>query len=67
MNLMSNLTQAYSHVFWASIVAISDCHLAKDSLDHAEPFLSKLPPERQQAKILVAQANQMAQALSSCK
>jgi hypothetical protein len=43
-----NLTQAYTHIYWANVLQITDCNAANEHMRIAEKFWSKMPGAAQQ-------------------
>lgn len=43
-----NLTQAYTHIYWANVLQITDCNAANEHMRTAEKFWNKMPGAAQQ-------------------
>ena len=61
-----NMTHAYTHLFWATVLVSSDCQGAKQSVNSADRHLSLLPSILPQANTLRSEFRRVANLLSNC-
>jgi tetratricopeptide (TPR) repeat protein len=59
-----NITQAYSHLYWAAAVMWSDCKLAKESLTAAQQHLAGVPPAM--SHTMKSEVDRLTSSLAAC-